>query len=110
MPTDPKLSLIERRVVPVGTAGVFARTITGREYKIFNAQIHALKEDAEEVKNIGAVYALVWLTACDEHGRQLFASLEETSDVTVELAKAIFEVAADLNGLVKTKDGEQGKA
>ena len=89
---------------------MFARTITGREYKIFNAQIHALKERAEEEKNIGAVYALVWLTACDEHGRQLFASLDDTSEVTVEQAKVIFEIAAELNGLVKAKDGEAGKA
>lgn len=102
---DPKQAAIKRQVVQV-REGLYARTISGREYKAFvAAQKDAVGTDEE--KSVSNVYQLVKHAASDEYGRALFESVDQAEELPIDAARAVFEAAAVLNGL-KTADSNAG--
>jgi hypothetical protein len=98
--------LTDREVRPVsGLDGVFVRTISGREYKRFQAAVRALADASEEDRNVAAVYLMVNLAACDQSGRRLWEDdqLAGTEDTPITKAKAVYSAAVDLNALGEKK-------
>lgn len=102
--TESKLTDRDVLAVP-GLDGVFVRTISGKEYKRFQAGCRESAELPEEERNVRTVYQLVNLTACSADGRRLFEddAIAATEDTPITKARAVYDAAVELNRLSEKK-------
>ncbi len=97
--SDPEIQPVS------GLEDVFVRTISGRDYKRFQAACRKLADLPEEERNVEAVYLLVNLTACSADGRRLFMDDRQdlTEEISITKARRIYDSAVELNRLTEKK-------